>query len=121
MLLRPPQFVRAPHGRRDEQRAGRLVEDREPDRDAREHGEDAEDDLRAERRVDRDRGGRAPSTLRHLAGEDDQHGDHDPRPPAVHEVEQEEVVGHREAAAPCDQSIPSGTKWPSMSGQVLET
>ena len=35
----------------------------------------------------------------HLAGEQDEHGHHHPCPPAVHEVEQEEVVGHGEAYA----------------------
>ena len=49
---------------------------------------------------------RAPSTF-DLSGEDDQHRDHDPCPPAVHEMKQIEVVGHREAG-PRDQSIPSG-------------
>ena len=40
----------------------------------------------------------------HLAGEQDQHPDDHPRPPAVHEVEQEQIVGHRErgAARPVD-------------------
>ena len=57
MLSLAAQLVRAPDGRGDQQRAGRLVKDGEPDRDARQDREDAEDDLGAERRVDRDRRG----------------------------------------------------------------
>ena len=47
--------VRAPGGRGDEQRADRLVQRGEPERDAGQHGGDAEQDLDAERRVDGDR------------------------------------------------------------------
>ena len=37
--------------------------------------------------------------LAHLPREHDQHRDHHPRPPAVQEMEQERVVGQREAGA----------------------
>ncbi len=93
------EHVRAPYGRGEQQRAGRLVEHREPDGDARDDGENAKDDLGAEGRVDGDRGGAAALNPADLPREDDQDRDHDPRPPAVQELQQERVVGQREAGA----------------------
>ena len=64
---------------------------------------------------------RRASALADLSGEEDQHRDHDPRPPAVHEVEQEEVVGHREAERRATSRCPRGRNGRSCRGQVLET
>ena len=47
--------------------------------------------------------------LADLAGENDQNRDDHPRPPAVHEMEQVQIVGQREPT-PCDQSMPSGNE-----------
>ena len=91
--------VRAPYCRGEQQRAGRLVEHGEPDGDARDDGENAKDDLGAEGRVNGDRGGAAALNPADLPREHDQDRDHDPRPPAVHELQQERVVGQREAGA----------------------
>jgi len=96
--------MRAPHGRSEQQRADRLVKRGEPDRDARQHGEDAEQNLGAERRVDGDRRRSRARNLADLAGEDDHRRDHHPRPPAVDEVDEVGIVGQRpeEAATPVD-------------------
>src|SRR4029079_15104930 len=64
-----------------------------------EHREDAEEDLRAEGGMDGDGRRSRALELADLAGENDEHGNDDPGPPAVHEMQQEEVVGHREACA----------------------
>ena len=50
-----PEHMRAPDGRGDDQRADGLMQRCEPDRDAGQHREDAEEDLRSEGRMDRDR------------------------------------------------------------------
>ena len=65
----------------------RLVKRGEPDRDARQHGQDAEQDLRPERGVDRDRG--RPRDAFGPCARRDQRRDHHPCPPAVEEVDQD--------------------------------
>ena len=86
--------MRAPRGRRDEQRADRLVERGERQRDPASHRGDAEQDLRPQRGVDRDRGA-AVERLDPPRQQNERHHHH-PRPPAVDKVDQIRVMRERE-------------------------
>ena len=112
--------MRAPHGRGDQQRAGRLVEHREPKRDSRHDRQRC----RAGFACRTPRGWRskraAALDVFTLRANRTRSGDDDPGPPAVEEMEQKGSCVSGEAG-PRDQSIPSGTKWPFISGQLLET
>ena len=117
----PPEDVRAPDRRGDDQRADRLVKHGEPDRDAGQHGHDAEHDLRAERGVDR---ARRPPGRRRACGSRRAKMTSAATVTQAHQRWMKWIrYGSWVSAksAPFDQSTPSGKRRPCMVGQSLAT
>ncbi len=85
-----PQRMRAPGKRHHQQRADQLVRHRDPQRNPRQHGGDAEQDLRAEGGMNRERG--ASIERLHPSRHHHQRDHRRPGPPAVEEMQQEGIV-----------------------------